>query len=263
MYVCCSKVNTITNGKQEVHIIEQSLDQNPIPLDLELWKILRKYNLCRTPSEELLHRFKSATKAKVPNQSFAMHVSKMLRCLLLSFIATKAMKIEFVNGEQLRIDAGFFENTWQVHNKWLTWEGAHETAFCDDDPSDNQELFTCDHVVLQLWDIMLSQLIATGNHPQVASHEAWLKGMARSRLSQMPRSVSCFETDKIGELCVNWETVDSYRHREKPVRVVLHADGCSNTTGMQYEPWTVLQHLSDQGKSSIINNSSELTKPRT
>jgi hypothetical protein len=234
MYVCCDKVDTNTNAKQEVHIIEQSLDQNPIPLDLELWKILRKYKLCRTPSEELLYRFKLAIKIEVPTQSFAMHVSKMLRCLLLSSLATKDMEIDFVNGEQLRIDAGFFGNTWQVHNKWLTWEGAHETAFCDDDPSDNQDLFTCDHVVLQLWDIMLSQLIATGDHPYVASHEAWLKGMARSLLSQMPRSVSCFETEKIGELCVKWETVDSYRHREKPVRVVLHVDGCLDITGMQY-----------------------------
>jgi hypothetical protein len=53
------------------------------------------------------------------------------------------MNITFVNGEQLRIDAGFFDNTWQIHNKWLTWEGAHKVAFCEDDREDDQEFFTC------------------------------------------------------------------------------------------------------------------------
>jgi hypothetical protein len=239
------------------------LNQNPIPLDLELWKMFREYNMCRTPSEELLHRFKFASKAEVPSQSFAMHVSKMLRCLLQSSPATENMKIVFVNGEQLRIDAGFFEGTWQIHDKWLTCEGAHETAFCEDDPSNDQELFTCDHVVLQLWDIMLSQLVATGEHPGVAAQEAWLKSMARARLSQMLRSVSCFETIREGELRVKWETVDSYRHRDKPVRAVLHVDGCTDTAAMHHQPRNVTQHLSDQGKPTILINSSKLTKPRT
>jgi hypothetical protein len=188
------------------------LNQNPIPLDLEMWKMFRQFKLCRTPGEELLHRFKSANKVDVPTHSFAMHVSTMLKRLLSSSPATKNMGISFVNGEQLRIDAGFFEGTWQIHNKWLTYQGAHETAFCEEEGSDSSCTFTCDHVVLQLWDIMLSQLIATGEHSRVAEEEAWLKSMARARLSQMPRSVICETGLFRGELRVSWESVDSHRN---------------------------------------------------
>jgi hypothetical protein len=186
----------------------------------------------------------------------------MLKCLLQSFGATDGMNITFVNGEQLRIDAGFFDNTWQIHNKWLTWEGAHKVAFCEDDREDDQEFFTCDHVVLHLWDVMLSQLVATGDHPQVAAREPWLKSMAQARVSGMPRSVSCSETTRKEELSVKWQTVDSYRHRNKPVRVVLHADGCTETAGTRHQPRNVMQHLSDQGKSTSTATISKPTNPR-
>jgi hypothetical protein len=65
-----------------------------------------------------------------------------------------------------------------------------------------------------------------------------------------------------GELHVKWETVDSYRHRNKPVRAVLHADGCTDTAGMRHQPRNVVQHLSDQGKSNSIYTGSKLTMIR-
>jgi hypothetical protein len=220
--------------------------------------MFREYKLFRTPREELMHRFKFAVKAEIPDQSFTMHVSRMLRYLLQKSSTTEGMDITFVHGEQLRVDAGFFDNIWQIHNKWLTWEGAHETAFCEDAREDDQQNFTCDHVVLQLWDIMLAQLVATGDYPQVAGKESWLKSMARARVSQMPRSVPCSETMREGELRVRSETVDSYRHRNKPVRAVLHVDGCTDTAGTRHQPRNVMQHLSDQGKSNSIHTSSKL-----
>jgi len=99
------------------------------------------------------------------------------------------MEIRFVDGARLRIDASFFGKTWRVHDKWLTYEGAHESAFCDERASNQQYPFACDHAILQLYDIMLSQLTATREHSRVAAKEAWLKGMARARLSQMLRWV--------------------------------------------------------------------------
>ena len=146
----------------------------------------------------------------------------MLECLLRSCPATQAMNLSFVKGEHLNIDAGFFAGTWKVHNKWLTWEGAHDQAFCEENQSSGGELFSCDHAVLQLWDIMISQLMANGEHPQVTADERWLKSMARSRLLQMPRSVECAPTEKKGELVVTWESIDSHRHKHKTIRVVLH-----------------------------------------
>lgn len=129
------------------------------------------------------------------------------------------MELTFVAGEHLNIDGGFFAGIWKVHSKWLTWAGAHEQAFCEEDESG---IFSCDHAVLQLWDIMISQLIATGKHSRIATEERWLKSMARIRLSQMPRSVACRSTQKKGELVVTWESTDSHMHKNKTVRVTLH-----------------------------------------
>lgn len=153
----------------------------------------------------------------------------MLECLLFSSTATQDMELTFVNGEHLNIDTGFFSDTWKVHSKWLTWEGAHEQAFCEEDELGT---FSCDHAVLQLWDIMISQLIATGEHPRIAVEERWLKSMARIRLSQMPRLVECRQTQKKGELVVRWESTDSHRHKHKTVRVILHRVDCDHARAM-------------------------------
>ena len=188
---------------------------------------MRKYFLCRAPKDELLHRFKSAKLVKFTRKTgdpFAIYMRKLLKTLLLSSSATQDMNLSFVEGEHLNIDAGFFAGTWKVHNKWLTWEGAHDQAFCEDQPLG--ELFSCDHAVLQLWDVMISQLMANGEHPQVVSEERWLKSMARSRLAEMPRVVRCSPTVNKGVLLVTWQSIDSHRHNYKPVRVVLHQQGC-------------------------------------
>jgi hypothetical protein len=187
---------------------------------------LNKYFLCKTPKDELLDRFKSAEVVNGLDGSFASYMQQMLSCLLLSSPATQHMKLSFVKGKHLAIDAGFFAGTWKVHNKWLTWEGTHEQTFCEEDQSSGRELFSCDHAVLQLWDIMISQLMADGEHPQVVADERWLKRMARSRLSQMPRSVECFPTGKMGELMVTWESIDSHRNKHKTVNVTLHWVEC-------------------------------------
>jgi len=233
---------------------------NPIPLDLELWKMLRKHDLCRTPGEELLHRFKFAKKVDVPDHSFAKHVHRMLSCLLQSAEATKNMKISFVDGAQLRIDAGYFGDTWRIHNKWLTYEGAHESAFCEERASDHQYPFACDHAVLHLYDIMLSQLTATGKHPRVAAEGAWLKGMARARLSQMPRWVRCNTTVKKHGLLVLWDSVDSHQNRNKPVKIVLHTEGCTVDAEPRRQPRNVMRYLSDQGTLNEPNTYPTLTQ---
>lgn len=245
-----------------MHIIEQSLNKNPVPLDLEMWKMFRKYDQCRTPGEELLHRFKFAKKVNIPDHDFAAHMNKMLTCLLQSSEATKNMEISFVEGEQLRIDAGFFGTTWRMHDKWLTYEGAHESAFCEEEASNFQYPFACDHAVLQLWDIMLSQLMATGEHPRVTANEAWLKGMARARLSQMRRWVRCDTGVERHELRVRWDSVDSHHNKDKPVKVVLHTDGCTVHEESHHQPRNVMRYLCDQGTFAESNAGFILTGSR-
>lgn len=132
------------------------------------------------------------------------------------------MELTFVDGEHLDIDAGFFAMMWKVHNKWLTWDGAHEHVYCDEDQGRDSNIFLCDRAVLRLWEIMISQLIATGDYPQIATDEGLLKSLANKRLLQMPRSVQCSPAEKKGELIITWESADLYQNRNEPVRVVLH-----------------------------------------
>jgi hypothetical protein len=188
--------------------------------------MLRKYDLCRTPGEEVLHRFKFAKTVDVPSHTFAVHISTMLKCLLQSSAHTKDMGVSFVDGEMLNIDTGLFASTWRFHNRWLTYDGAHRDVYCEDSAAGNEHSFVCDHVVLQLWDIMIGQLMASGDYPSIAEHEGYLKSMARARLSQMPRAVKCCKTSSAGELRVTWESNDSHMNKDKPVRVTLHSDSC-------------------------------------
>ncbi|KAL1792381.1 hypothetical protein ACET3X_008888 [Alternaria dauci] len=183
--------------KDDAHIIKQSLRKNPVSIHPDLWRILKSYYLCSTPRDELFRRFKSATPVDIPSNSFAKHVSKMLECLLMSSPLTKDMKLKFVDGEHLDIYA-CFTTEWSIHSKWLSWEGAHDQTFCEENQPAESGPFTCDHAVLQLWNIIISQLTATGNYPQVSTKEHWLKSMAMTRLSQMPRSVECNPTQKKG-----------------------------------------------------------------
>jgi hypothetical protein len=114
----------------------------------------------------------------VLHDNFAAHVDRMLRCPLRSCSATKDMGLTFVNGEHLNIDAGFFANQWKIHSKWLTWVGAHENTYCEELQLDESGPFSCDHAVLQLWDTMISQLIATGVHTGIMAEEGRIKSMA-------------------------------------------------------------------------------------
>ena len=84
-----------------MHVIEQSLNKSPIPLDLEIWNMARKPDLCRTAGEELLHCFKYAKAVSVPSRGFALHVDQMLTYLLQCFSGTKDMELTFFDGESL------------------------------------------------------------------------------------------------------------------------------------------------------------------
>lgn len=73
---------------------------------------------------------------------------------------------------------------------------------------------------------MMSQLVASGEHHEIAAQESNLRGLARVWLSQTPRSIECARSDRKGELQVRWESVDSYQNRDTLVKVVLHHAAC-------------------------------------
>lgn len=137
------------------------------------------------------------------------------------------MDLEFVEGSELGIDVAFYASTFKIHAKWLTYDGVHSDSLCEENAPSNNEPFSCDHAVLKLWELMLYQLVASGDE-EIAKHEGQLRELAQIRLPQIPRRVTCAPTDRRGELCVAWESVESHRNQGKSVRVILHADECTN-----------------------------------
>jgi hypothetical protein len=148
------------------------------------------------------------------------------------------MRIVFVEGKSLDIDMSLSADECKIHDKWLTWQGSHRQPLCDAVPTEQPEIFLCDHAVLKIWDIMITQLIKCEHYSDIAVLESDLREMARIRLSQMPRFIGCAQTDTNGQLQVTWSSIDSYQNKDKPVKVTIHTNGCSQqylTQGIEKE----------------------------
>jgi hypothetical protein len=197
---------------------------SPVQIPQELWDKLEEHGLCRTPQNELLHRFQSAPALESLTTTFALHIDWMLKAIMKASPATENITIVFVDGKSLDIDMSLSADECRIHDKWLTWESTHRQSLCDAVPT---ETFLCDHVVLKIWDIMMTHLIKSERYSDIALLESDLREMARIRLSQMPRTIGCAQTDKKGQLRVTWNSSDSHQNRNKPVRVTLHINECS------------------------------------
>lgn len=211
---------------------------SPVQIPQELWDKLNEQGFCRTPQDELLHRFQSAPALESPATTFAAHIDWMLKAITKASPATESISVVFVDGKSLDIDMSLSADECKIHDKWLTWQSTHRQSLCDAVPTENPEIFLCDHVVLKIWDMMMTHLVKSERYSDIAVIESDLREMARIRLSQMPRTICCAQTDKKGQLRVTWSSTDSYQNRNKPVRVILHTNECSQqhlTQGTEHQ----------------------------
>ncbi|KAF3008937.1 hypothetical protein E8E13_011349 [Curvularia kusanoi] len=216
----------VAKEEDDTQIIEQSLNMNPVEIPQELWDILGPSGLCRTPQQEQMRRFQSSPAVDPPETSFAVHMSWMIKALVLTFPVTARKELVFVDAKSLNVDVVLFDNEWRIHNKWLTWQGAHKSSFCGASPTDEPEAFLCDHAVLRVWDMMMAQLMASDHHIKNAAQELELREIARLGLARMLRSIECVETLQKGQLRVTWVSNDSYQQKDQPVIVTLHKAEC-------------------------------------
>lgn len=140
---------------------------------------------------------------------------------------TANMEYSFVGGQDLPFDVDLFESSWKIHDKWLTFEGAHQDTVCDQESRLAGDGFSCDHAVLQLWDKMLARVRSDPAYVQITKHEGRLKDLARIKLLQMPRSVKCRPGPSIGKMVVTWKCVDP-QWEDAMVKVVLHNRDCDS-----------------------------------
>ncbi|KAF2017013.1 hypothetical protein BU24DRAFT_490259 [Aaosphaeria arxii CBS 175.79] len=215
-------------NEANTHIITQYLKKHPYPLRAELWIQLRRAGLCRTPAEEQLHIFSGfPTIESYPKTEFAVHLSWMLDCCFKSHSTTAGIEYEFVNAGDAGLDLGFRDSKWLINARWLAYDGAHKDAFCEENAPAEDEPFFCDHVVLWLWDLVITGIIAKDSNGEVAKTYGWLKSMVGSRLAQMPRLIQCRRTPFKEELEVSWDCTYSEKNKDNPIRVTLHANNCT------------------------------------
>jgi hypothetical protein len=180
------------------------------------------------------------------NDLFAQHIGWFLKCFFASNTVTKHIKWEFVEGRDLGLDVVWVQDTIKIHDKWIDFEQALKGSFCHDNtPSDDP--FGCDEVLLWLWDLVIAQLACSGQHPDIVKNERWLKGMARVRLAQAPRGVSCLPTNRRGEVAVGWTPGHSHKDENSTLRVTLHLQDCP------HRPQTLpLHHEAIEGASDQL-----------
>jgi hypothetical protein len=106
---------------------------------------------------------------------YANNMDWMLNCCLQSCPEGNSMGFEYVDGKDLNINAAYFSPVWKIHKKWLTYEGTHQGTSCPQGFPEEGDAFCCDHVVLELWDHMISQFAATDKSSSLIKGDSWLK----------------------------------------------------------------------------------------
>lgn len=213
--------------------ITHCLEMTPLPLHDGLWRIFRKYKLCLNPDEEIKRRFCNADPVKLESGSFGEHIMRALRSLCTLSPEFSDKKIIPVQGQKLGISIGYNDEEFKIHDSLFTFEGAHQTAFCEDTaktPDAHHQVFTCDHIVLLLWDHMIDIIQSQGSIELSPGQTSMLRSMARSKLQQMPRGILVGTDPYTRLLHVSWTSMEPLKNIDKDLRITLHTENCEAVT---------------------------------
>jgi len=127
-----------------------------------------------------------------------------------------------------------------INDKWLSFKLSHIIAPCHlsctaSNESFNAELFSCDHIIVRLYDLILLELAKTtstsGRNLPDADN---LRVQVSEALRHMPQMISISAKDHVQALSVNWMYAASDMDRKAhgvdlKCRVTLHREStCSN-----------------------------------
>ncbi|KAJ0365562.1 hypothetical protein COL154_004419 [Colletotrichum chrysophilum] len=197
----------------QAHLINNDLQKKASIIPRELWKMLRKFKLARTPEEHIDHKFLSSEAITIPDDLFAISVDRMLRAAMLLEHRLKICRIVYVKSDHTSIDVrqDVSSSRLFIHEKWLRFDTAHQDAACDiSDISQARRketaVFACDHVVEDLFDIVLRTVMGATNHD--ALRIAKLRSTARRLFRQTPRDIKVSAGSLAGQLRVEWTCND-------------------------------------------------------
>jgi hypothetical protein len=222
---------------QDVDIITTSLKKKPSALSGRLWSVLRRHKLLRTPEEQ--------RRRLLPNSSFrhtaySNGLTRILKAVLALDPRTKDLHISFRKSESAVLDCSLDGSHLLIDENWLDFDASHVHGFSGcrlftDTPVKrrNIELFSCGHIVIDLYILILAKLCRAGDSK--AEHEIPtdpknnIYRKINEKILYMPQKVECSPGSNAGELLVSWEAFEADKNLElhntsAPGGVVLHRE---------------------------------------
>ncbi|CZR65095.1 uncharacterized protein PAC_14995 [Phialocephala subalpina] len=199
--------------QQEVAIITNSLQRNPVQLQPSIWDSLRKHDLVRTPQEHQTHLFEHAPIAANLDIVYSTGVKRALRAALT--LDPKAAGLDLIF-------------------KWLDFRASHDRSACwlsqhIKGGETGLEHFSCYHVVTYWFDKILEELKRHSHLPElVGSHSSGLLSQRLTdKLRQMPLMITAHATETPGGIQVSWTDSEGDLHfrlygLDGKYRVTLH-----------------------------------------
>ena len=124
----------------------------------------------------------------------------------------ESLKVQFVKGGDNKIDLLFRdeEQLLRIHEKWIDFQRIHEGDSCEmsrlaRDRLVEMEAFSCDHVVEDLFELVLNNIRRPLKLDQ--SESVTLRRIARERIRQIPRLTKVSRTGRPNELEVSYESM--------------------------------------------------------
>jgi hypothetical protein len=143
----------------------------------------------------------------------------------------KDKQIVPVEAGKLGIVISHHGGEFKIDQRWFTYEGAHESSYCEHSAESTatlQQTFVCDHIILFLWDNMISMLQKQSKDQLGLHPKGNLKSIGRAKLQQLPRAVKTMANGKRDELLVSWTSMEPMMNTRKPLRVTLHSPTCKS-----------------------------------
>jgi hypothetical protein len=176
---------------------------------------------------------------------FSLNIFRALHASMRVSPPLRTIKIEFVTGANTNIDLIYNhqQKSIQIHQKWIDFEKSHENVSCDafsmrEDRNTERDLFFCDHIVEDLFELTLAAVSGALSLPQMRS---WiLRRTARQLMQRMPRMVRVSRTTIPNQLKVTWtgnESSSISKTYAKNIRYVIILHKMSTC---QSKRWTFL-----------------------
>lgn len=161
-----------------------------------------------------------------------MGMDRALKAALALDSRTRSLKVVFKAGAEAGMDLLLqkTDKSILIHEKWLDFKLSHRNTPCFfSEKSDSLTHFDCDHIILELYEMILAELRGAGNDDDVKSRnrDAILRQRVNDNFRQMARNVQFDQVLKTGKLTVCWTDTQSQvaydLHELKLIHeVVLH-----------------------------------------